>query len=106
MEHIDIDARVGGWFRCVARRAPEVVEHIGEYVEIIAHRRLVFTLSVEKRPHVITRVAVDIAAQGAQCELTLMQVNVPRSCLEYIESRWTGMLYGLDDLLRAEPGDA
>ena len=99
VERIAIDARVGGWFRCVEGRSHEVVEHIGEYVEITPDRRLVFTLSVEKRPHVITRVCVDISPRDAQCELTLVQVNVPRSCVDYVESRWTGMLFGLDDML-------
>ena len=65
-----------------------------------------FTLSVEERPLVITRVSVDIAPRDAHCELTLVQVNVPKSRVDYVEARWTGMLFGLDDMMLTEPDDA
>jgi uncharacterized protein YndB with AHSA1/START domain len=90
MARVEIDARVGGSFRFVDQRDGETTEHAGEYVEIVPHRRLAFSLSVERRPH-ITRVMVEIAAVSSGVTLT-------RTCPDYAsrtEGRWTGILYGL-----------
>jgi uncharacterized protein YndB with AHSA1/START domain len=95
MAQVDIDARVRGSFCFVDRRAGEVTEYTGEYIEIVPHRRLVFTLSMEKDPHPITRVMVEIAPLKKGCELTLTHENVPRDHSIHIEGRWTGILYGL-----------
>ena len=103
MTRVEINARVTGSFRFEDRHEREIIEHTGEYVEIVPHRRLVFTLSVEKHPQVITRVAVEIAPLMTGCELTLIQENVPPSCAERTEARWTGILYGLGETLES-PG--
>ena len=91
--HLEIDARVGGAFRFVDRRSGEVTEYTGEYVEIVPHQRLVFTLSLE--PQAITRVAVEIAPLKRGCVLKLTHENVPQEHASRIEGRWTGILYGL-----------
>jgi uncharacterized protein YndB with AHSA1/START domain len=91
-----IDARVGGAFRFVDRRSGEVIEYTGEYVEIVPHRRLVFTLSMEKKPQESTRVVVEIAPLRKGCVLTLTHEHVPQQHASHIEGRWTGILYGLD----------
>jgi uncharacterized protein YndB with AHSA1/START domain len=75
MAQVEIDARVGGSFRFVDGRDDEIS---GEYIEIVPHRRLVFTLSMEKLPHVVARVTVEIAALEKGCELTLTHENVPQ----------------------------
>ena len=91
----EIDARVGGAFRFVDQRLGEVIEHTGEYVEIVPHQRLVFTLSLEKQRGPKTRVAVEIAPRKYGCVLTLTQEKVPQELAGRIEGRWTGILYGL-----------
>jgi uncharacterized protein YndB with AHSA1/START domain len=95
MAHVDIDARVGGSFCLVERRDREITDYTGEYIEIVPHRRLVFTLSLEKHPHAITRVMVEIAPLKRGCELKLTHENVPQDRASHFEGRWTGILYGL-----------
>ena len=95
MARVEIDARVGGSFRFVDQRDGETTEHAGKYVEIVPHRRLSFSLSVEKRPHVITRVMVEIVAVKKGCALTLTHEDLPPDYASRTEGRWTGILYGL-----------
>ena len=68
---------------------------MGEYVEIIPDRRLVFTLTMAPQPDVITRVAVAFAPVAKGCMLELTHENIPRPHAGYVEGRWTGILYGL-----------
>src|SRR5205809_6220382 len=77
MARVEIDARVGGAFRLVDEQDGQVIEYAGQYVEISPHRRLVFTLALERRPHEMTRVIVEIAPLNAQSSLTLVHENVP-----------------------------
>jgi uncharacterized protein YndB with AHSA1/START domain len=109
MAHVEIDARAGGAFCFVDRRDDETARYTGEYVEIVPHHRLVFKLSLENRPHVVTRVTVEIALLKKGCELTVTHENVPRSHAEPMEGRWTGILYGLgvtlDSAVPAVPHD-
>ena len=95
MAHVEIDARVEGSFCFVDRRDGEITEYTGEYIEIVPHRRLVFTLSIEEHPPAITRVMVEIAPLKKGCELKLTHENVPQDRASHIEGRWTGILYGL-----------
>jgi len=95
MTDVEIDARVGGSFRFAERRDGEPVEHTGEYVEIVPHRRLVFILSMADRPRAITRVTVEIAPRKTGCELTLTHEKMPPEYANHAEGRWTGILYGL-----------
>jgi uncharacterized protein YndB with AHSA1/START domain len=44
---VQIDARPGGWFYIVERQGRE---HVGEYIEVVPPRRLVFTLFAESTP--------------------------------------------------------
>ena len=99
MAHVEIDARAEGPFCFVDRRDGETTRYTGEYIEIVPHQRLVFTLSTEKNPHVITRVRVEIAPLKKGCELTLTHENVPQDRARHIEGRWTGILYGLGETL-------
>jgi uncharacterized protein YndB with AHSA1/START domain len=110
MTHVRIDARVPGSFHFAERRNGERVEHAGEYVEIVPPRRLVFTLVLEDRPRVVTRVTVEVAPRKTGCELALTHENVPVDRAEHAEARWIGILYGLgvtlepaSDIARREP---
>jgi uncharacterized protein YndB with AHSA1/START domain len=95
----DIDPRVGGSFRLVERRDGGGIEHTGEYVEIVPHRRLVFTLAMADHPRVVTRVTAEISTLKKGCALALTHENVPPDCAGATEARWTGVLYGLDETL-------
>jgi uncharacterized protein YndB with AHSA1/START domain len=103
MTDVDIDPRVGGSFRFVDRRDGGRTEHTGEYVEIVPHRRLVFTLAMADRPHVVTRVTAEISPRKTGCALALTHENVPPDCAGETEARWTGVLYGLDETLNSLP---
>ena len=96
LARVEIDAHVNGSFCLVDRRdGGNMTEYIGEYIEIVPPRRLVFTLSAAKYAYVNTRVAVEIAALMKGCKLTLMHEDVPREHAEHMEGRWVGVLYGL-----------
>jgi len=103
MTHVEIDARIGGSFRFAERRDGEVAEHTGEYVEIVPHRRLTFTLSMEDHWYVTTRVTVEITPLKTGCELTLLHEDVPPHYADHTEGRWTGILYGLGVTLDSHP---
>jgi len=95
MTQVEIDARAGGSFRFAERRDRAIIEHIGEYIEIVPHRRLVFTVSMEDHWYVTTRVMVEITPLKTGCELTLVHEDVPPHYADHTEGRWTGILYGL-----------
>ena len=108
MTRVEIDARVEGSFCFAEQRDGEIIEYTGEYVEIVPHRRLVFTLSMEDHWHVTTRVMIEISALKTGCELKLIHEDVPSHYADYTEARWTGILYGLGVTLDSwsKPGDA
>ena len=93
--HVEIDARIAGSFRFVERCGDGGVEHAGEYVEIVPHRRILFSLALADRPRVVTRVSVEIEKLAAGCKLALTHESVPRDLVNAAETRWTGILYGL-----------
>ena len=101
MSRVKIDARVGGSFSFVDRQGSEEVEHAGEYLDIVRPRRLVFALSMENSPKVVTRVIAEIAPLKQGCELTLTHEGVPLGVAARTEGRWSGMLYGLATILKS-----
>jgi uncharacterized protein YndB with AHSA1/START domain len=104
MTDVDIDPRVGGSFRFAERRGGARTQHTGEYVEIVPHRRLVFTLAMADRPRVVTRVTAEISPLKRGCQLALTHENVPPHRAAETEARWTGVLYGLDETLNSRRG--
>ena len=100
---VAIEARAGGSFRFADRRDGELIEHAGEYVEIVPYRRLVFTLAMADRPRVVTRVAVEISPLKTGCQLAVTHENVPLDYADDTEARWTGILYGLAETLGSLP---
>jgi uncharacterized protein YndB with AHSA1/START domain len=104
MTHVEIDARVEGFFRLAEQRGGELIEYTGHYVEIVPHRRLVFALSMEEHWYVTTRVTVEITATKTGCQLSLVHDDVPSHCSDYTDARWVGMLYGLDATLSGKRG--
>ncbi len=104
--HAEIDARVAGRFRFVERREGSRVEHTGEYVEIIPPRRLVFSLALDDRPRVLTRVSVEIEPRETGCKLSLTHEDLPSDRVHDMEARWTGILYGLGVTLDSPVADS
>lgn len=104
MTHVEIDARIEGFFRLAEHRHGELIEYTGHYVDIVPHRRLVFTLSMEEHWYVTTRVTVELTARWAGCQLSLVHDDVPSHYADYTEGRWAGILYGLDVILSGKRG--
>lgn len=98
MTDVAIDPRVGGAFRLAARGNGT---HAGRYVEIVPHRRLVFTLAEAGRRGAVTRVTAEINPLKSGCELALTHEDVPPDRAGETEARWTGILYGLGETLDA-----
>jgi len=108
MVRVEIDARVGGRFVFVDRRAGEQVEHTGEYLEIDRPRRLAFNFMVPKFSAEATRIQVDLApaASGPGATLlTLVHEGVFAEFAGRTEEGWTGILDGLARVL-AGPAEA
>jgi two-component system cell cycle response regulator DivK len=108
MIKVEIDARIGGRYDIVERRAGEDVLHTGTYEEIERPRRLAFTLQVPRYASNSDRVAIDIAPLEGGCELTLAQSlseGAPASA-EQIERGWGKLLDALASTLehRGEEG--
>ena len=71
------------------------IEYAGEYIEIVPHRRLAFTLLLPRVERTTTRVTVAIASLNSGSRLNLIHENVPDANATYINDRWMGILYGL-----------
>jgi uncharacterized protein YndB with AHSA1/START domain len=105
MVKVEIDARVGGRFNFVDRRAGEDVEHHGEYLELERPSRLVFTLSVPKYADEVDRVAIDIVPEaGGGCVLTLTHEMDAKftDIKRQVEAGWADMLDGVAVVLDDE----
>jgi uncharacterized protein YndB with AHSA1/START domain len=93
--HVEIDARVGRRFRFVDRDHGDAIEYVGEYTEIVPHRRLAFMLVLPLAHPVVTRVTVAIASLNRGSRLSLIHESVPTVNASYTNDRWAGILYGL-----------
>jgi uncharacterized protein YndB with AHSA1/START domain len=98
LSRAEIDARKGGSF-CLADG--KGADYTGVYIEIARPRRLVFTLNLDNSPRVVTRVTAEIRPLKSGCELRLVHEGVPLVQAGPIENRWTGMLYGLGEMLES-----
>lgn len=99
---IAVDARVGGSFSFLVRRDQQALDHVGQYLEIDRPRRLAFSWGVGTASEAESRVTIEIAPQGAGCELSLTHRMHPKWA-EYAgrtEAGWTRML----DVLAATLG--
>ena len=97
---IRIDARVGGEFVFVDRRATGEfkgdIRHVGEYLEIDRPRRLVFTFGVPQFDPAMTRVELDFVAKASGCELTLTHYDVGPEWAARTQQGWTMLLGNLE----------
>jgi uncharacterized protein YndB with AHSA1/START domain len=107
MVRVEIDARVGGRFVFVDRRAGEDVEHTGEYLEIDRPRRLVFDFKVPRFSDEATRIQVELVPAASGPESTLLELVHEGVFSEYAartEEGWKGILEGLDRTLAGTAG--
>jgi len=93
------DPRAGGGFLFVDRRDGVDVEHIGEYLEIDRPRRLVFSFKVPAFSDQSSTVALDLAAAGGGCEVTLTHEGVLPEYAEGSVQGWTMILANLQTAL-------
>ena len=89
----EIDARVGGRFNIVDRRAgQDDIVHVGEYLQIDRPRRLVFTFGVPQFDPTMTTVIIDIRPTVGGCELTLHHTDVTDEWRDSTVEGWTMIL--------------
>jgi uncharacterized protein YndB with AHSA1/START domain len=98
---LDVDPRVGGSFSLKVERNGEVIDHVGQYLQIERPHRLVFTWAIkDESDDVPSEVHIDIEASGSGCVLTLVH-RMDAKWSDYADRTrdgWTTMLDALADL--------
>lgn len=95
------DPRVGGRYRIVMR-SPAGEEHdvSGEFREVVANRKLVFTWAWKTMPERQSLVTIEFAPDGAHTALTLTHEQfADEAARDRHQSGWSGALDKLDRLL-------
>jgi len=93
-----VDARIGGCYCLTEQRGTRIIEHRGEYIDVVPTRRLAFTLSTPDLDGE-TLIAVDFEPRPRGCTLTVTHTSVRTGDVGRARQRWLGMLYGLVEML-------
>ncbi|MET0718953.1 MAG: SRPBCC family protein [Pseudoxanthomonas sp.] len=95
---LDVDPRVGGNFSLKVERKGELVDHVGQYLEIDRPHRLVFTWAVKgDSDDAPSQVRIDIAASSSGSVLTLVH-SMDARWAEYAQRTQDGWNTMLDAL--------
>jgi uncharacterized protein YndB with AHSA1/START domain len=94
LETVELDPRVGGRFRIVARGATSTHVHWGEYLAVERPHRLAFTWHYGAwGDDVTTEVTVDLKPRGSGTELTLTHAQLPdQAAAAAHEEGWNNIL--------------
>lgn len=98
---LDVDPRVGGNFSLKVERNGQVIDHIGQYLEMERPHRLVFTWAVKgDSDDAPSEVQLDIGASGSGSVLTLNHRLDARwnDYADRTRDGWATMLDALADL--------
>jgi uncharacterized protein YndB with AHSA1/START domain len=98
---LDVDPRVGGRFSLKVERKGEIVDHVGEYLEIDRPRRLIFTWAVKgDSDDAPSQVEIEIATSGSGCVLTLVHTMDTKwaDYAQRTQDGWNTMLDALANL--------
>ena len=100
--HVEIHARVGGFFSVVQIRNGSEIDHRGEFLKIDRPRQLIFTWGVPLDSPDTARVVIDIVPSGLGTELTLTHELHPDWATQsaQTEEAWGRMLEAMDETLR------
>jgi uncharacterized protein YndB with AHSA1/START domain len=101
MVRCELEARLGGAFCFVVRRAGEEIDHTGAYLEMDRPSRLAFTWCVPRYSAEATTVSLDLATDGTGTELTLRHDGVLPEYAERVHSGWSTILDAIDAALGA-----
>ena len=98
---LEVDPRVGGRFSLKVERKGELIDHVGEYLELQRPDRLAFTWAIEgQSDEAPSRVHIDIVASGSGSVLTLVH-SMDAKWSDYAartEQGWNTMLEALATL--------
>lgn len=98
---LSVDPRVGGKFSFVVERGGREVDHVGEYLEIIRPRLLVFTWATRDSLPETSRVIVEITARADGCDVKLTHVMGSNwsAFVDKAAESWSRMLDALERAL-------
>jgi uncharacterized protein YndB with AHSA1/START domain len=98
---LDVDPRVGGNFSLKVERNGELIDHVGQYLQIERPHHLVFTWAIKDlSDDVPSEVHIDIQASGSGCVLVLVHRMDPKwsDYADRTRNGWTTMLDALAEL--------
>jgi uncharacterized protein YndB with AHSA1/START domain len=100
----EVDLRVGGRFRVTMRAADgETHDVSGTYLEIVPHRKLVFSWAWRSTPERESRVTVRIEPDADGCELVLTHEQFfDEAARDNHRRGWTGALVRLEGWLGSQ----
>ena len=98
---LDVDPRVCGSFSLKVERNGQIVDHVGQYLEIERPRRLAFTWAVKgESDDAPSQIRIDIAASSSGCVLTLVHTMDAKwaDYAQRAQDAWNTMLDALAGL--------
>ncbi len=98
--HIRMDPKVGGQFSYKVRRGEDEIDHVGAFIELVPHQRIVFTWAIAPASDGST-VAIEITATPEGCCVRLSHEMAPQwsDFVDRSRAGWERMLRVLASLL-------